>query len=189
MRPLTAVVFLVASSLAYSQVFTANLTAVVTDPGGAGIPGSKIVLKNLDTGEQRQATAGMDGRYAFAQLLPGQYELSAEAAGFQVFPQRDIVLQVNQSAAIDVALKLGEVTQRVEVTGAAAPLDSQTANQSMTLSQGFVSGLPISNRSPMSLAFATAGVTSLTNMNIGTPGADQNLARFGLNGGRDVTSL
>ena len=188
-RVLIAIAWVAVTALAYSQVFTANLTGVVTDPGGAGVPNAKIVLKNVESGEQRQAATNVEGRYTFSQLLPGQYELRAQAVGFEAFVQRDIVLRTNQSAAIDVALKLGEVTERVEVAGAAVQLDTQTANQSMTLSERLVSSLPISNRTPMSLAFATAGVTSLTNMNLGTPGADQNYSRIGLNGGRDVTSL
>src|SRR5580704_6985991 len=171
----------------FGQAFTANLTGLVTDPAGAAVPGIRIKLINSATKEERQTTSGSEGRYAFSQLLPGGYELTAGAPGFQTFVERDITLVANQSAATNITLQLGEITQRVEISGSAAQLDTQTANQSVTLNERLVQGLPTNARNPMLLVYATAGVTApTTGMTQST--ADQNYDRFGFNGGRSTTT-
>src|SRR6516162_1630299 len=71
-----------------AQVFTATLTGVVSDPSSGAVPKATINLTNSATNERRTTLSGADGRYTFSQLLPGTYELSAEAAGFKKFVQQ-----------------------------------------------------------------------------------------------------
>src|SRR5207248_2371450 len=80
------------------QTFTANLTGVVTDPAGADIPNVTIKVENVATRERRETTTGAEGRFTFSQLLPGVYEIQAEAPGFKAFVQRNINLIAGQSA-------------------------------------------------------------------------------------------
>lgn len=171
----------------FGQAFTANLTGVATDPGGAAIPGIAVKLLNTATKEERQTSAGSEGRYNFAQLQPGTYQLTAGAPGFQTFVGRNITLVANQSAEVNFALQLGEITQRVEIAESTVQLDTQTANQSVTLNENLVKSLPTNARNPMLLVYATAGVTApTTGMTQST--ADQNYDRFGFNGGRSTTT-
>src|ERR1051326_5720260 len=122
----------------FGQAFTANLTGIVKDQNGGVVPNVVVKLTNTGTNDKRQVRTGDEGRYTFSQLLPGSYELTAAAPGFRTAVEKDIKLQANQTAAVDISLQLGEVTQRVEVTEGAVTLDTQTANQNITLEQNMV---------------------------------------------------
>jgi hypothetical protein len=115
------------------QSYTANLTGVVADPAGAAVPAAKLKLENVATHEKRETKTGEEGRFTFSQLLPGIYQLQAEAAGFKAFVQSNINLVSGQSAALNFSMQIGEFSQRVEIGAAAVQVDTQTANQSVTL--------------------------------------------------------
>ncbi len=62
-----------------------------------------------------------DGRYSFPSLPPGgPYTIRVEAAGFSTEERTGITLEVNQAARLDFKLKVGAITETVEVTGASA---------------------------------------------------------------------
>lgn len=175
------------AATAATQTFTASLTGVVTDPTGSAIPAVTVKIRNLATSEERKTQTEPEGRYTFSQLLPGSYELTAESTGFRTFVQRGITLLAAQSGALNITMQLGEVSQRVEVAAASLQLDTQSANQSVTLSQEMVKSLPTNLRSPFALVHATAGVTAPAT-GISQSVADQNHDRFGVNGGRATTT-
>src|SRR5262245_30444314 len=140
MRPMCARISvwigaLFAAAALLSQTFTANLTGVVTDPAGGAIPEATVRLENTATHERREVKTGPEGRFTFSQLLPGGYELQAEAVGFKTFVQRGINLIASQSAAVNFEMQIGAVSQQVEVGALALQVDTQTANQSVTMSR------------------------------------------------------
>ena len=172
---------------AFSQTSTSNLTGVVSDPAGSAIPDARVKFENADTHETRVANTGNEGRFTFSQILPGVYDLQIEAPGFKSFTQRGIILVSGQSGAVNVSMQIGEFTQRVEVGAQALTVDTQTANQSVTLERNMVLSLPTNLRSPFTLVHATAGVTAPAT-GISQSTADQNQDRFGVNGGRSTTT-
>ena len=176
----------------WAQLTTANLTGVVADPGGAVIPGATVVLKNADTGEERQQDTGAEGRYSLSQLKPGSYELSVSTPGFKTFVRSGIRLQANQDAEVNATLELGEVTETVEVTAAAVVLDTQSANQSNTLNSEELTELPINFRNPLALVHANAGVISMFarggRTQIQDRVSDQDYGLFSMNGGREASN-
>jgi hypothetical protein len=184
----TAVLLLAAGRPCFGQAFTANLTGVATDPAGSVIPGVVVKLKNTATNETRQAASGTEGRYTISQLLPGNYELTAEVRGFKTFVQRGITLLANQSAELNFTMQIGEIAQTVEVTESVVAVDSQTANQSVTMNKDMVQDLPVNARNPFVHVHATAGVVAVRT-GISTATQDQNHNRFAFNGGRDESAL
>jgi len=178
----------IAAASCFGQAFTSNLTGVVTDPTGSSVPGVNVKVKNTSTNEERRSTSANDGRYTFSQLLPGSYELTAENAGFKTFLQRGITLLANQSGELNFTMQLGEVTQTVEVAESVVALDTQTANQSVTLDKDMVQQLPVNARNPFVHVHATAGVVAVRT-GISTATQDQNHNRFAFNGGRDESAL
>src|SRR5712691_2220374 len=80
----------IAAGFCPAQVFTANLTGLVTDPNQSVMPGVSVRIKNVATNEARQTITGAEGRYTFSQLLPGSYDVTAESTGFRSLIQRDI---------------------------------------------------------------------------------------------------
>jgi hypothetical protein len=180
--------FFAGANTCYGQAYSANLTGLVTDPNNAAIPGATVKIRNTDTDDTRETHTGAEGRYTLSQLLPGRYELSAEASGFRTIVQRGITLQANQSADIPIAMQLGEVTQSVEVVAAAPVIDTLTANQSVTITSNVMTDLPVGIRTPFAMVQTLAGTTNVV---FGSPTAifDQTYSGFALNGGRDMSGL
>ena len=106
--------------------------------------------------------------------------------------QSGLALSSNQSAELTLALEVGAVSQKLEVSAAAPLLDTQTSNESGTLNTNMVENLPVSNRAALSLVTATlAGRTigyGLSTIFGSSAADDQNVARFNLFGGRQNTT-
>lgn len=67
---------------ATAQNSTADLSGTVNDASGALLPSAKVSLKNVTTGQTNEVQTDAQGKYHFAGLAPGQYEVSATAEGF-----------------------------------------------------------------------------------------------------------
>ncbi len=165
------------------QVFTATVTGVVTDPTGGVVPNATVTLTNTGTNDKRTTTSAGNGQYTISQLLPGAYELSVAASGFQKYVQKGINLRANDSAQLNVSLQVGSATQTVEVSAAAPLLDTQTADQSLHIETNTLANLPMVTRNPFRIVWANAGISEAFNGATSNTG-DQNLDRFGMNGGR-----
>src|SRR6266576_1851713 len=102
-RPVSALLLISASlAVGLSQTSTANLTGLISDPAAVAIPGVKVKLENIATHEKREAMSGSEGRFSFSQILPGVYDLQAEATGFKLFTQHNITLVSGQSGAANI---------------------------------------------------------------------------------------
>ena len=175
------------AALSWSQIFTANVTGVVTDTTGGVIVGAKIQLLNSGTHEERTTATDETGRYTLSQLAPGNYELTVTAPGFKRFVTSGIDLTTNQSAQYDARMDIGEASQSVEVKAPLVAVDTQTANKDVTFSLKDMVELPQLLRSPLLFVHATAGVNAVR-QGLQPYMTDQNTNRFALNGGRDESA-
>lgn len=185
-------IVLLGTATGSAQVTFGSVTGLVTDPGGAVIPGAEVRLTNSDTAEQRVAATGATGRFTMSQLKAGTYELAVETAGFKRFVRSNIRLQGSQDAEINASLELGEVTETVEITAQAVILDTQSANQTSDLNSEEITELPLNFRNPLLLVHANAGVMSAF-QNAGRRAVqdrfnDQEMALFSMNGGREASN-
>ncbi len=165
------------------QVFTATATGLVTDPSGAAIPNATISLTNTATGDKRTVSTGVDGFYTVSQLLPGAYELSVEAAGFKRYVQQGIGLHTNDTVELNARLQVGSAAESIEVSASAPLLDTQTADQSVHIEMNMIMNLPMFTRDAFRVVWANAGISEAFVGATSNTG-DQNLDRFGMNGGR-----
>src|SRR6202022_4409070 len=67
---------------ASAQVAGGTLSGTITDPSGAGIPQARVVITNVATGVGRTVTTNTDGFYTAPNLLPGEYQVTLDAKGF-----------------------------------------------------------------------------------------------------------
>lgn len=168
-----------------AQTFSASITGIVTDPSGASVTGAKIELTNVDTHDVRDFTTDSGGSYKFDNLLPGTYQITAEARGFQTFVKTNMILRANIATTVDIPLQVGNTQQKVEVSGEAVLVDTQTANNSVTMDSHLIESLPNNTRNPLNFVFALAGTTEVqSGMTSRSTTFDQNASAFGLNGGR-----
>src|SRR5689334_4458076 len=111
---------ILSASPAYAQVSGATLSGTITDPSGAAISGAKVSITNKATGVSRDVTGDAAGLYSAPNLLPGPYDVTASASGFSTAKQSDLELTVGAQQVLNMSLRVGEVSQTVEVTGAAS---------------------------------------------------------------------
>src|SRR5215510_8349486 len=82
--------FLLLATTVFAQTDTSILTGLVTDPSGAAVSGAAIQLRSAATAAVRSTVSATDGRYQFSLVPPGEYEVTAEAAGFKKFSAEGI---------------------------------------------------------------------------------------------------
>src|SRR6516162_3091628 len=103
----------------FAQVDTGAILGTVQDQSGAVVPSAKVTLLNEGTGLPLTATTAADGAYIFTPLKIGVYSITVEREGFQRVTRSHVTLDVQQQVKVDVTLVPGQVTQTIEVTGAA----------------------------------------------------------------------
>jgi hypothetical protein len=116
----TITLVILSCSLSFGQSFTATVRGTVNDPSGASVPLASVTITDADRGTSQTTTADEAGRYAITALPPGQYVLTVEAAGFKKFSSGRFPLAVQQQATVDARLDVGQVSETVEVSAAAA---------------------------------------------------------------------
>ena len=138
---------LVPCTVCWAQSAAGTISGTVLDSTGAVVPGAALTVKNTDTGLSRTLQSNERGRYVASQLTLGAYEVTVGAQGFQTEVRRGITLAVGQEAVVDFALKLGAVSERVEVTGEASLVETTTATTSGLVNAMTVRELPLNGRS------------------------------------------
>lgn len=148
----------IATAAALSAQGTASISGSILDPGGAIVPAAKVTLRDVRTNSLRQTQSNADGTYLFTPLGPGEYRLEVEATGFQRFSQSRITLQVDERQRIDVTLKLGSLSETVEVTGQGTTVNTQDAVLRNVVDAKRMVDLPLNGRNALQLAVLTPGV-------------------------------
>lgn len=154
---LLASLFLASLPLIAADV-TATLTGTVRDTSGAVVPGALLTLTNTQTNTSQTSKTGPDGAYFFTSVPVGSYRLIVEQVGFRKYVQEGIVLQVNQAAKQDVALKIGAANEVVEVTENVSQVDTVTATLGTVETQKRIVDLPLVERDTFQLGLLQAGV-------------------------------
>src|SRR6266446_2497640 len=154
------VMLLCSAHPAWGQDVTASITGTVSDPSGAAVVGATVTTKSVERGITYTAVTNDSGIYRIAQLPVGSYELKAEKTGFASVAYPAFVLTLNQVARIDVALKVGPVTQTVEVTGAAPVLKTETTQVDTIINSATNEALPLATRNYVELTLLAPGAVT-----------------------------
>ena len=141
---------------ASAQTNTSAIAGVITDETGATVPNATVTVTETATGQVRTTTAS--GEYVVSQLPPGKYDVKVSAAGFQTGLASGVTLDVAQRARLDFTMKVGQLSQQVEVTARAAVMDTDTASLGQTIEQRTVNDLPLNGRNYLTLGSLSPGV-------------------------------
>jgi Carboxypeptidase regulatory-like domain/TonB dependent receptor-like, beta-barrel len=139
---------------------TATLKGSVTDASGAAVAGAKVVVKNQGTGIETTTTTNPAGAYLVPALLPGVYAVTVSAPNFQSVVVKDLKLDVASTVAQDVQLKVGSVSQEVEITAEAPVLDTSTVAMGQVINQKTVQEIPLNGRHFVDLGLLTPGTVT-----------------------------
>jgi hypothetical protein len=158
----TTVVFLFVCAGVGAQ--TAQIQGIVQDSSGAAVAGAAIKATQIETAAVRAVTSGADGNYVIAELPVGPYRLEVSKEGFSTYVRTGIVLQVATNPTIDIQLKLGAVTEQVQVQADAALVESASTSIGQVIDNQRILDLPLNGRQVTDLiqltgATVTAGVT------------------------------
>ena len=135
----------------------AELSGVVTDPGGATVPDATVTAIQADTQFTREVQTNDSGFYVIGLLPIGNYSLSIERQGFRRHIQSGISLGGGDRKVIDFQLELGEVTAEIEVVGEAPLVDRSDAKLGDNLEVDTIGALPIAGRDFSTLMKLQAG--------------------------------
>src|SRR5881296_3991349 len=144
-----------------AQVTTATIAGVVQDASGAVIPGVSITIKNVETGVTRTATSDEGGRYTVPELTLGDYEVQAQLPGFQTEVRSGITLTVGRVAVVNIALMVGQLSDKVSITAEAPLVESTTSAMSSLVDERTIRDLPLNGRSYDQLALLQPGVVTV----------------------------
>jgi carboxypeptidase family protein/TonB-dependent receptor-like protein len=164
----------------YGQVTGATLSGTITDVNGGPIPGATISIKNVATEVTRDLKTNDVGLYAAPNLLPGSYEVTVTSPGFSTEVRSGIRLTVGAQQVLNLMMKVGQITQRVQVTGEAPAVQLASSTISGVVSETAVVQLPLNGRDWTQLATLQPGVDSIGQIQANTGTKDRARRGYGL---------
>src|SRR5262249_54339019 len=165
---------------ANSQNATGAINGTVTDQHGAAIPNAIVLAASKDTTAARKLSTSDEGSFLFDNLLPGEYEVKSEREGFASQTQT-VTVQVGATVTVLFSLSVGSTSQTIEVTGAAAIVNTTDAALGGVVGRNRVENLPLNGRSFLSMALLEPGVTVSYAANSG-PGNPNNFFQVSVAG-------
>ena len=149
---------------AFAQVVGATLSGTVTDLSGAVITKADISIKDVATGIVRATTTDSAGFYSVPNLVPGTYEITVSAAGFQSFVRSGMTLTVGAQQVLNFPMQVGSTAQHVQVTGEAPAVELSSSSVSNGVGGTTIRELPLNGRDWTQLAILQPGVVSLASL-------------------------
>jgi hypothetical protein len=140
-------------TLASAWAQTAQINGTVRDATGLAIPGAAIKATQTATGVVRTATSGGDGTYVLPNLPIGPYLIEVTKEGFSRYAQTGVVLNVDTTPTIDVAMKVGAVTEQVTIEANAAQVETRTTSIGQVVDTTRVLEMPLNGREVHELIF------------------------------------
>jgi Carboxypeptidase regulatory-like domain len=170
----------------FAQFDTAEVLGTVRDKTGAVVPRASLTLLNVDTGIQTKTTADDNGNYTFSNVKIGRYRVTSEAKGFANEAASDITVNVGARQRVDFSLTVGAVTETVEVSGAAAALETDSSEHGQVITGAAIVELPLNGRNYADLALLAANVVKSPIAVSFSPSGTPREGSFNVNGMRST---
>jgi hypothetical protein len=170
----------------FAQFDTAEVLGTVRDKSGAAVPKASLTLLNVDNGIVAKTVADDSGNFDFSNVKIGHYQVTAEAKGFSKEEATGIVVNVGARQRVDFALTVGAVTETVEVSGAAAALETDSSEHGQVINSAAIIELPLNGRNYADLALLSANVVKSPIAASFSPSGTPREASFNVNGMRST---
>src|SRR5262245_39278584 len=137
------IMLLIATGVSAQTATTGTIEGTVADTTGAVVPGVTVKVTSPNLIRTQTATADSQGRYRIANLPPGKYTVTVEAAsGFGKFEQADVEVNLSKTNTIDIKLQAQGASAVVEVVAGAATVDVSNNTTGTNISTEQFSNLP-----------------------------------------------
>ena len=168
-----------------AQLETGEIVGTVTDASGAAFPGAQVIVQNILTGAKTSLTSGAAGTFDAPVLPPGDYKLTASAAGFKTLVAENINVHVGSRRSVDFKLEPGTVQESINVSSSAIPLiDTAKSDTGDTVTSEKVNNVPLADHSNANLLRLAPGVVNcgVLSANAGSSNYFQSAIRIELDG-------
>src|ERR1700729_1217436 len=140
------VCLLLGLSLSLLAQSVSQISGTVKDASGSAIPGAQVTVTQTDTGLARTAETDASGVYSLPSLPLGPYRLEVKKEGFSSYIQSGIVLQVDSAPTIDPIMKVGALSESVQVEAAAAMVETHSTGVGQVVNSQQVLEMPLNGR-------------------------------------------
>jgi hypothetical protein len=141
-----------------AQTLTGAIEGTVKDEQGGALPGVSVTLI-AKTGN-RSTVTDATGSYRFPAVEPGTYQVSAELSGFAPRRVNDVVMQIGKTASVDMTLKVGGMSETLEIVGEAPVVDVKSSESNNAVSQDLLFNIPINRNTGTDVMNYTPGVSN-----------------------------
>jgi hypothetical protein len=117
------------TGLASAQERFGNITGKVTDQTGAILPGVTVTVTNNETQRSTVVVTDSNGTFYATALEPGRYAVKFELSGFVSQENPNVILLLGTTAAVDSSLRVGGVTETVQVLAGSPLIDVTSTTQ------------------------------------------------------------
>jgi len=173
-------------NVAWAQsIISGEITGVVTDSANAIVPNATVTLTSKEMGTTQTVTTNTAGGFRFPLLRPGVYTVTVKATGFSVATE-DVTVGVGQVTNASLQLRVGAISETIEVSGAAPLLETENANIATTYTPSQIENIPSPGGDLTNFALSAPGVvlsTGAGNGNFTAYGMPGTSNLFTVNGG------
>ncbi|MGA8212818.1 MAG: carboxypeptidase regulatory-like domain-containing protein [Candidatus Sulfotelmatobacter sp.] len=173
---------------AAAQEVTAGITGAVVDPSGAAVKGATAIATDTERGTVWTAQTNDAGVFNLTRLPVGTYTVKVSAPGFEAAVYPAFTLVLNQTASLNFQMKVGKISETMEVTGAAPELQTQTTEVSTLIDASTATSMPLASRNYLQLTLLTPGATTVNPDSLRTPQQMTNSGRPDINGNREQSN-
>ncbi|HKR28500.1 MAG TPA: carboxypeptidase-like regulatory domain-containing protein, partial [Acidobacteriaceae bacterium] len=175
-------------SPSWAQQITASITGTVVDTGGAVINGAAVTVTDVERGTTTTTKTTDGGIFTFARLPIGTYDVKVEAPGFETAIQSHVTLVLNQTARLDFKMRVGAVTNTVQVTSEAPALQTETTQVSTLVDSRAVTNIPLATRNYVELTLLSPGSVHPDNSSFNNGDNTASGGRPYINGNREQSN-
>jgi hypothetical protein len=140
------------------QTVTGTVRGTVTDPSGAIVTGATVTATNTASAVATVTKTNGAGEYSIRFLQIGQYKVTVSAPGFETANYGPFALEIDQTAKIDIPLRIGATNTTVDVSGQMQPiLNTESATLGETFTENTINSIPLNGRDFTQLTVYTPG--------------------------------
>src|SRR5580704_1666568 len=144
-----------------AQTVTGTIRGTITDPSGAIVSGASVTATNTASSVATVTRTNGSGEYSIRFLQIGQYKVSVSAPGFATANYGPFALEIDQTAKVDIPLRIGTATTSVDVSDQMQPiLNTESATLGETFTENTINSIPLNGRDFTQLTVYTPGAVS-----------------------------
>src|SRR5271166_566502 len=134
-----SICFLLNANVAYGQsAVYGDIIGTVVDQQGAGVAGAKVTVTSVTKGISQETTSNDSGNYTVTHLIPDNYSVNVEAAGFKTYDVASVPVSADSTVKVDAQMQVGAVNQSIEVTGEIPQLKTESKDVSIEFNAKYI---------------------------------------------------